>query len=91
MLRINLECEFEQISDRDDDDFIIVYRDSVFIVNNIAGEILKYIKNNKVKDVKQIISFLANEYNIDKKMIEEDIKECLETFMSKAIIIHEEA
>ena len=90
MIRINTDCKVEKISEREDDDYLVVYNDNILIINNTAGEMLRYVATREITNLSEIITYFSYKYNIPEKNLESDFQQCIREFIDKKIIICDE-
>lgn len=79
--------EIEKVGVQEYDDYVIYnpQNDTVFVVNNIGGEILKKIENGI--EVDEIVNYFMTIYNETHATIKKDIIEFLEMMTYKGYVI----
>lgn len=86
-MRINKICNVQKITDVQNDDYVVVFEDSIYIVNGTGGEIFHVLLEMGEYTEEEIIAYICNEYNVEKKTAEKDVREFLSEFVKKGIIL----
>lgn len=82
LYKINEACEIEK--NEDDDDYIVLLGENIWIVNQSAGEILQYFKDRPTtKD--DFILLLTEKYSLSENEVL-DVMEIFEEFRLRDII-----
>ena len=78
-------CENVQI-DRIGDSYVVsedIFKET-YLLNELAGYIIIDIMNGK--DVESIIDQILEEYNVDKDILENDVRDVIKTFIEYGIL-----
>lgn len=86
-MRINKMCNVDKITDAQNDDYVVVFEDSIYIVNGTGGEIFRVLLEMGECNEEDIIVYICNEYNIEKKNAEKDVRDFISEFVKKDIIL----
>lgn len=88
-LRINPKIIVEAIGVDDNDDYVVYVEKetNAFVINSVAYDIIQLIVNKDEVTFESLIINLTKIYNIDGSKIEEDVKEIINLFLERNIIL----
>lgn len=86
-MRINKICNVDKITDVQNDDYVVVFEDSIYIVNGTGGEIFRVLLEIGEYNEEDIIAYICDEYNVEKKTVEKDVRNFISEFVKKGIIL----